>query len=61
MYEQTREKKSLVPSDAGFKAQENHFQSEFHFIPPPCDPRETTAIFGSSSRLVGRGPMLRKK
>jgi hypothetical protein len=61
MNQQTRERRGLTPSDAGLKAQENHFASEHHFIPPPCDPRKITAILGSSSRLDGRAPMLRKK
>ena len=57
----TREKRNVIPSDAGFQASENRFQSELHFIPPPCDIRETMAIFGSASRLIGRSEMLRKK
>jgi hypothetical protein len=59
--EMTREKRHVLQSDGGFLAHENRIASEVYYVPAPCDVRETTVVFGDSSRLVGRSPMLRKK
>lgn len=59
--ETTRAKRNVVFSDGGMQASQNRFYSEYHHVPAPvCDMRPTEEVFGGSSRLVGRGPMLRR-
>lgn len=62
MGEVTRVKNSVAFADAGMGFANERFQSEFHYVPAPiCDERPTEGVHGTSSRLIGRAPMLRKK
>jgi len=58
--ESTRFDKNVTWFDSGMSYSTERFQSEMYPIQAPmCDGRNTTQIFGSSSRLDGRGPMLK--
>ena len=56
--ETTREKRNIVQGDAGYAYSAQRFASEVQFVPLPLC--ENNDIFGSSSRLIGRQPMMKK-
>lgn len=56
--ETTREKRNVMFSDGGRGFSNARFESERQYVHVPvCDQFDT---FGTSSRLVGRNPMIRK-
>jgi hypothetical protein len=55
----TRAKRNVVFEDGGNGASIARFESEKYPIPAPCDMRDITHIFGESSRLIGRSPIMR--
>jgi hypothetical protein len=57
--EVTRARRNVVFSDGGKAASDSRFESEKYPIPAPCDMRDTDVVFGKSSRLIGRGPVMR--
>ena len=59
--ETTRQKRNVLFSDAGWGANQARIDSAYQFVQHPvCDVRPTQEMFGDSSRLVGRSPMLRR-
>lgn len=59
--ETTRQKRDVVFSDGGWSANQARIDSAYQYVSHPvCDIRSTPEMFGDSSRLVGRSPMLRR-
>lgn len=59
--ETTRQRRNVVFSDGGWNNTQKWFDSTYQYIQGPvCDARPTDEMFGGSSRLDGRSPMLRR-
>ena len=59
--ETTRARRNVVFSDGGLQQSTDRIQSAYQYVPyPVCDGRPTAEVLGTSSRLNGRSPMLRR-